>query len=124
MVHWRIRSTAKGTCQRTRFFTKEHIKKTAKPSQEKEEEEAFFAVCVIFQPYQQSNLNVLTSLHEYRKGQNVVDGGRKATSDPHQERLPFAWNFRVGFLGQMEQFISSGKNRSKTTKLSSVDWGD
>ena len=30
-----------------------------------------------------------------------------------KERLPFAWNFRVGFLGQMEQFISSGKNGSK-----------
>ena len=29
------------------------------------------------------------------------------------EHLPFAWNFRVGFLGQMEQFISSGKNGSK-----------
>ena len=29
------------------------------------------------------------------------------------ERLPFAWNFRVGFLGQMEQFISSGKIGSK-----------
>ena len=29
------------------------------------------------------------------------------------ERLPFAWNFQVGFLGQMEQFISSGKNGSK-----------
>ena len=29
------------------------------------------------------------------------------------ERLPFAWNFRVRFLGQMEQFISSGKNGSK-----------
>ena len=27
--------------------------------------------------------------------------------------LQFAWNFRVGFLGQMEQFISSGKNASK-----------
>ena len=26
---------------------------------------------------------------------------------------PFAWNFQVGFLGQMEQFISSGKNGSK-----------
>ena len=30
-----------------------------------------------------------------------------------QERLLFAWNFRVGLLGQMEQFISSGKNGSK-----------
>ena len=30
-----------------------------------------------------------------------------------KERLPFAWNLRVGFLGQMERFISSGKNRSK-----------
>ena len=27
--------------------------------------------------------------------------------------LTFAWNFRVGFLGQMEQFISSVKNGSK-----------
>ena len=32
----------------------------------------------------------------------------KATAS--QEHLPFAWNFWVGFLGQMEQFI---KNRSK-----------
>ena len=31
----------------------------------------------------------------------------------HLERLPFAWNLRVGFLGQMEQFICSGKNGSK-----------
>ena len=30
----------------------------------------------------------------------------------YQEYLPFAWNFQVGFLGQMEQFIS-GKNGSK-----------
>ena len=30
-----------------------------------------------------------------------------------QERLPFAWNFRVGFWGQMEWFISSVKNGSK-----------
>ena len=30
-----------------------------------------------------------------------------------QERLPFAWNFRVGFLGHMEQYISCGKNGSK-----------
>ena len=30
-----------------------------------------------------------------------------------QERLPFAWNFRVGFWGQMEQFNFSGKNGSK-----------
>ena len=29
------------------------------------------------------------------------------------QRLPFAWNFQVGFLRQMEQFISSGKNGSK-----------
>ena len=30
----------------------------------------------------------------------------------YQEHLPFAWNFQVGFLGQMEQFIS-GQNGSK-----------
>ena len=30
-----------------------------------------------------------------------------------QERLPFAWNFQVGFWGQMEQFNFSGKNGSK-----------
>ena len=29
------------------------------------------------------------------------------------EHFPFAWNFRVGFLGQMERFISSGKTGSK-----------
>ena len=31
------------------------------------------------------------------------------------ERLPFAWNFRVGFLGQMEQFISSGKKTGQNS---------
>ena len=30
-----------------------------------------------------------------------------------EECLPFAWNFRVGYFGQREQFISSGKNGSK-----------
>ena len=30
-----------------------------------------------------------------------------------QERLPFAWNFRVRFWGQMEQINFSGKNGSK-----------
>ena len=34
-----------------------------------------------------------------------------AVLDP--ERLPFAWNFWVGFLGKMEQFIYSSKNRSR-----------
>ena len=29
------------------------------------------------------------------------------------ERLPFAWNVWVGFLGQMEQFVSSDKKGSK-----------
>ena len=51
-----------------------------------------------------------------------------------QERLPFAWNFRVGFLGHMEQYnlflvVKTGQNTmlfhlSKFIQLSSVDWGE
>ena len=45
----------------------------------------------------------------YQQMKNV----RKLDCMVYNECIPFTWNFWVGFLGQMEQYISCSKNGSK-----------